>query len=71
MGGQVDLSPRYVNQVPIPDLQAMLVDELGSSLFQELVDLGKDPRPRDRGWMWDADQSVRKVYGLDIFDDFG
>ena len=71
MGGQFDLSPRYVNRIPIPDLQAMAVDEWGSSLLQELVELGKQPRPRDRSWTWDVDRSVRRLYGLDIFDDLG
>ena len=71
MGGQFDLSPRYVYRVPIPDLRAIAGDEWGSSLLQELVDLGRDPRPRHRSWSWDTDRIVRSLYGLDIFDDLG
>ena len=63
-GGQYDLSPRYVNGVPCPDLLQHCIDGTKASLVFELCDLGKEIDPSDERWMSGADRLVSSIYGV-------
>lgn len=68
-GGQYDLSPRFVNNVPIPDLVAAARDERGGSRLAQLVDLGKHMEPQDPEWRAQVSSVVRSLYGEALFKD--
>ena len=67
-GGQFDLSPRYVNPIPIPDLATLARDEGLGRLVVELAGLGRDPRPDDGRWAEEANLITTTLYGADLFD---
>ena len=67
-GGQFNLSPRYVNQIPIPNLAALSTDERLGRLIRVLVDLGREPRLGQRSWTEAADRITAELYGGDFFD---
>jgi hypothetical protein len=49
-GGQFDLSPRYVNAIPIPDVYALSGDEISGQLVSRLAAFGNSPRMTDVDW---------------------
>lgn len=66
-GGQHDLSPRYVNEIPLPRLADLLVDERLGAAVTKLADLGADPRPFDSRWATEVAHLASVVYGgLDV-----
>ena len=68
-GGQHDLSPRYVNEIPLPRLADLLVDEQLGGVVTRLADLGADPRPFDSRWAAEAARLVSVAYGgLEVAD---
>ena len=67
-GGQFNLSPRYVNHIPIPNLAHLARDERLGRLISKLVELGRKPRLNERGWAEAADQITTELYGGDFFD---
>lgn len=67
-GGQFDLSPRYVDHIPIPNLADLARDERTGRLVAELVNLGREPRLTDVDWKKLADQITTELYGSDFFD---
>jgi hypothetical protein len=40
-GGQFDLSPRYVNHVPLPNFSQLLADEVGGEQIDRLAGLAE------------------------------
>lgn len=65
-GGQFDLSPRYVNAIPIPHLSALAADERTGHLITRLAALGNKPRLSDANWRVAADRLTTELYGGDI-----
>jgi hypothetical protein len=70
-GGQFDLSPRFVNLVPIPDLIVASADETLGSRVSRLVALGNEPRPELREWSTAVDRIVTGLYGSELFEQIG
>lgn len=67
-GGQADLSPRFVNNVPIPDLAAMAADDGNGNRIARLISLGRSMRPDDYEWRQKVSRAVIELYGIDIFE---
>lgn len=71
-GGQFDLSPRYVNQIPLPDLGASLLEENLGPLVKELDALGREIQTNSFAWRARADRIASRLYGVaseDWFDE--
>jgi hypothetical protein len=67
-GGQFDLSPRFMNDLPVPDLLSASVDERLGSRLAKLIVLGTQLRPSDREWANLADRIVIDLYGTELFE---
>lgn len=67
-GGQFDLSPRYVNEVPIPDILRLARDGVESRVVRQLADLGGAPQLSDVQWRRRANGLVEELYGVDGID---
>lgn len=67
-GGQYDLSPRFVNTIPVPDLAALARDERGGAQQARLAALGRNMAARDPEWQASADAAVRGLYGESLFE---
>ena len=67
-GGQFNLSPRYVNHIPIPNLAHLARDERLGRLISRLVELGRQPRLNDLDWTEAADRITTELYSGDFFD---
>ena len=67
-GGQFDLSPRYVNDIPIPNVQALATDEPTCHFIARLAALGSNPRLSDSDWRLTANRLAIELYGNKIFD---
>lgn len=65
-GGQFDLSPRYVNSVPVPNLPAVSADQRTSQLVTSLGTLGQKPRFGDPDWRVEANRLTAELYGHEI-----
>jgi len=68
-GGQFNLSPRYIGDIPILDLASAIQDERLGRLVSRLSELGRRPQPRDPQWANSADRILGEVYGPDFFDE--
>jgi adenine-specific DNA-methyltransferase len=62
-GGQFDLSPRYVNQIPIPNMSDLSRDERAGRLITRLAVLGREPRLGDPEWSVSVDRIASELYG--------
>ena len=69
-GGQYDLSRRYVEQVPLPDLSVMFQSDAEQTAIQTLSELGSKPLIGDWQWEEDVDDATRRVYG-GVVDEVG
>ncbi len=69
-GGQYDLSRRYVEQVPVPDLREMLQAETEQTAIETLSELGREPRIGDWQWEEGVEKAARRVYG-GVVDEIG
>lgn len=65
-GGQFDLSPRYVDQIPIPHIFDLMRDEARSRKVRELAALGKALDIGQPSWMSRADSAVAMLYGEEL-----
>jgi SAM-dependent methyltransferase len=65
-GGQFDLSPRYVNSIPIPDLPSIVADMDGGSIVGQLARLGREPRPEINSWRLRVESLVADLYGTQL-----
>lgn len=65
-GGQFDLSPRYVNAIPIPHLSVLAADERAGRLITRLVSLGNNPRVTDADWRVAVERLTTELYGGDV-----
>ncbi|MEP3124141.1 MULTISPECIES: N-6 DNA methylase [Alphaproteobacteria] len=68
-GGQFDLSPRYVNNVVVPNLVELARDQRAGRLIARLISLGREPRLSDPDWHLAVDRIVTELYGADVFDE--
>ena len=68
-GGQYDLSPRFVNQVPVPDLVSAARDERVGARLNQLTRLGTHMAPQDSEWRAQVSSVVRSLYGEALFED--
>ena len=64
-GGQFDLSPRFVSQIPLPDLSSMCADEKASETVSQLAELGKGKEPFDESTLTAIDDLTGLLYGID------
>ena len=62
-GGQFDLSPRYVNAIPIPNLFLLAQDERAGHAIRALGQLARIPRVGQRDWDNAAERSTAELYG--------
>ncbi|RAN39075.1 class I SAM-dependent DNA methyltransferase [Hyphomonas sp. GM-8P] len=62
-GGQYNLSPRYVNLIPIPHFPSLLVDRKFGSLVLRLAELGTAPNIGVPRWQQPVDQLANELYG--------
>lgn len=62
-GGQYDLSPRYVDEIPVPNLPELAKDEATRAQVLLLAGLGRAPRLNDIDWRLGADRLARRLYG--------
>ncbi|MCH9019033.1 MAG: SAM-dependent DNA methyltransferase [Proteobacteria bacterium] len=67
-GGQFDLSSKYVDHIPIPNLADLARDERTGRLVAELADLGREPSLADVDWREQANRITTELYGGDFFD---
>ena len=62
-GGQFNLSPRYVNPIPIPDLVALAGHRSGKATVRKLAECGRDPsRYQENASL--IDDLVADLYGV-------
>lgn len=67
-GGQFDLSPRYVNSVPIPDLISLSTNEKSGRAISLLSELGVEPQSQMETWLNNVDRLVAELYGVDLHE---
>ncbi len=65
-GGQFDLSPRYVNSIPVPDLPSIVADMEGGSTVEQLARLGREPQPENSSWRTKVEGLVADLYGTQL-----
>lgn len=68
-GGQFDLSPRYVDNVVVPNLVELARDQRAGRLIARLTSLGREPRLNDPDWCATVDRIATELYGVDFFDE--
>jgi tRNA1(Val) A37 N6-methylase TrmN6 len=68
-GGQFDLSPRYVDAIPIPYLQLDTSYYLGD-VTRELSDLGGRPEVESPTWRSRVNELTIELYGSEILQSF-
>jgi len=61
-GGQFDLSPRYVDHIPLPNLADDVSDSSLASLIMQLASLGYDPQVFDPTWSAEVDSATARLY---------
>lgn len=62
-GGQFDISPRYINNIPIPNLVEMFSDERFGKVITQLSQLGRKPDLGNVAWNRSVDKLVNELYG--------
>ncbi|MBX9708038.1 MAG: N-6 DNA methylase [Caulobacteraceae bacterium] len=67
-GGQFDLSPRYVNLIPLPNLRTLAQDERAGRLISRLAALGRQPRVADIDWQNTTNRLTAEIFGSDFFE---
>ncbi|MEZ5999631.1 class I SAM-dependent DNA methyltransferase [Hyphomonas sp.] len=65
-GGQFDLSPRYVNSIPIPDIPSIAQSEIDSKTINQLTTLGMEPQIGSASWQSKVDRLTNQLYGVDL-----
>ena len=65
-GGQYDLSPRFVNSIPVPNLFALRSDERVGKAIVRLSRLGHKPRSNDADWRSSVDRLTAELYGSNL-----
>jgi hypothetical protein len=68
-GGQFDLSPRYIDNLLVPNLPELARDRRAEQQVARLSSLGRDPRLSDPDWCAAVDRIATELYGGDIFDE--
>lgn len=67
-GGQADLSPRFVNNVPLPDLAALAGDYVQGRNVGRLEKLGQQIQTDDLEWRNEAKRAAIALYGDELFE---
>jgi hypothetical protein len=65
-GGQFDLSPRYVNDVPLPNLAELVVDQARGRRIKRLASLADAIGPAAIQTEGEKDSIVAEIYGPEI-----
>tara|TARA_R100001132_G_scaffold27390_1_gene32915 strand:+ start:1517 stop:3979 length:2463 start_codon:yes stop_codon:yes gene_type:complete len=65
-GGQFNLSPRYVNSIPIPDFPSILTDMQGGNIVERLAKFGREPELNSALWRTKVDSLVEELYGTQL-----
>lgn len=65
-GGQLNLSARYVDPVPLPDLPQLITDGSRASAIVVLEALGRSDHGIDMKWLEAADAAVAELYGIPL-----
>ena len=65
-GGQFNLSARYVDPVPLPDLPQLHTDGSRASAIDALEALGRSDHGIDRKWLEVADAAAAELYGIPL-----
>ena len=66
-GGQFNLSPRYVNHMPIPDLPSLFDQEPTNPTITHLAELGHSPQFSHSNWRSRVDELTTTLFGGQIF----
>ena len=66
-GGQFDLSPKYVDPIPMPNLFILAQDPQGAAVVNQLATLGRTPRLTESDWTAYSDQLAVRLYGEEFF----
>ena len=66
VGGQFDLSPRYVGDIPIPDLAGLMTDEKLGSTVANIAMRGLRANTTSALWRHRTDAVVTELYGSGI-----
>lgn len=69
-GGQFDLSPRYVNAIPIPDLPALASDERAGGMVARLAEFGRSMDLENGSWRAHVERLVADLYGGPLTAEF-
>jgi len=67
-GGQFDLSARYVDAIPVPNLFLLAQDERAAQAIRALEQLGRTPRVGETDWDSAADRLTTELYGGGILE---
>ena len=67
-GGQFDLGPKYVNQVPLPNIPVLMSDERAGRAISTLVELTRDDGRMESGLSESADDLTIQLYGREVFE---
>jgi SAM-dependent methyltransferase len=68
-GGQYDLSPRYVDHMPVPLLADLIADERLGAAVVSLGRMGEAPDPLNRSWASEVSRLASALYGgLEVGD---
>lgn len=65
-GGQYDLSPRYVNSIPVPNFSVLATDERAGKAITRLARLGYNARTDDTDWRSVVDRLTTELYGSEF-----
>lgn len=66
-GGQFNLSPRYVNHMPIPNLPSLFDQEPTNPTITHLAELGHSPQFSHSNWRSRVDELATTLFGGQIF----
>ncbi|MEH6685596.1 MAG: N-6 DNA methylase [Qipengyuania sp.] len=70
-GGQIDLSPRYVEAIPVPAMHRLVSEPRFAKAIRALAELSDQAReegPSERLWQAEASRLLVELYGHDILE---
>ena len=68
VGGQFDLSPRYVGDIPVPNLAMLIADEELGSTVTRVAMRGLRTNAASAFWEHRTNSLVKELYGSDIVE---
>lgn len=70
-GGQIDLSPRYVDSIPVPAMHLLISEPRFARVIRNLAELSEhynEEGPSDRLWQAEVNRLLIELYGQDILE---